>query len=230
MLEVFIRGEVVDLAIPTEEFAGGNIWYKWLNNRDINKYLEAGIYPNTKKLQVEYFNGLGPDRLVQVIQNKSGIPLGIVSLSFINQVKKTCEFAIFLDQFADPKISGIAALEAVSMIVSHGFELLGMRRITAGQHVNLGSWQQRLELLGFKLEGLHENKFVKGNEVADSISIACLYSDYKKLTRLRSGSLWDGEVIMLNRIKQLPKVSFRNEMDEFFINVRANYYSKLWNL
>ena len=33
MLDIFIKGELVDLAIPTEDFAAGEIWYKWFNNK-----------------------------------------------------------------------------------------------------------------------------------------------------------------------------------------------------
>ena len=52
MLDVFIEGELVDLAIPTEDFAAGDTWYKWFNDKNINKYLEQGLFPNTQKSQI----------------------------------------------------------------------------------------------------------------------------------------------------------------------------------
>lgn len=230
MLEVFIQGELVDLAIPTEEFARGDIWYRWFNDWNINRYLAQGAYPNTRDLQSKFFNSIGSDRLVLIVQNKSGIPFGVTSLSFIDQTKKTCDNAIVVDSRVDTQISGIASLEAVSIMVKHGFESLGMKRISGGQHVNLRSWQQRLELLGFKIEGIHENQFIKGNEVSNSVAIACLYCDYLEILKRRSGRLWDGKEKMLTRIRNLPKKSFRDELDEIYKNSRKAYYDNIWDL
>jgi RimJ/RimL family protein N-acetyltransferase len=230
MLDVFIEGELINLAIPTEEFAAGDVWYRWLNEPAINRYLEQGAFPNTKKSQVQFFNSIGKDRLVFVIENKSHLPLGVISLSFIDHVKKACDFALFVDPYADLKASGLGSLEAVSLIITHGFNQLGLKRISAGQHVNLYPWQNRLELLGFRLEGLHRRKFVKGNEFADSVSISCLYTDFLEISSARNGRLWDGSRNMSKRIKSLPSETFRSKLDLFFKEIGDDYYRNIWSL
>ena len=230
MLDIFIKGELVDLAIPTEEFAAGEIWYKWFNNKSINKYLEQGIYPNTKTSQVNFFKTIGADRLALVIQNKKGKPLGITSLSFINFQKRCCDFALVIDSMADMKIVGFASLEASALIVEHGFNELGVTRINAGQHADLFKWQQRLELLGFRLEGYHKNKFVKGSSIADSVSIAVLYSDFINICNNRGGKLWDSFEKMKKRIDNLPKESAQKKFKNKFSNEIEAYYQKIYNL
>ena len=39
-LDIFIKGEIVDLGIPTEEFALESDWYSWFNKNTVTKYLE----------------------------------------------------------------------------------------------------------------------------------------------------------------------------------------------
>ena len=230
MLDVFIKGELVDLAIPTEDFAAGDIWYKWFNNKSVNKYLEQGIYPNTQASQVHFFKSMGADRLALVIQNKNGKPLGIISLSFINLQKRSCDFALVVDSMADMKIVGFASLEASALIVEHGFNVLGVTRINAEQHADLFRWQQRLELLGFRLEGCHKKKFVKGSSVADAVPIAVLYSDFIEICSRRGGKLWDSLDKMKKRIENLPKESARKKFKNLFTNEIEAYYQKIYDL
>jgi RimJ/RimL family protein N-acetyltransferase len=230
MLDIFIEGEIVDLCIPTETFAGGDIWYSWFNDSHITRYISQGAFPNTPELQKTFFNSIGADRIVLIIQTKAGKQIGVISLSAIDHARKACEFALVVDTFADLKNSAIGSLESAALMCSHGFNVVGMRRITALQHSGLLSWQQRLELLGFKIEGLHSKKFVKGSQVADGVSLALDEDDFKKLCLLRNGSLWDGSEKMMVRISKLPKKSFRSELDDFFVSNRAEYYKNLFGI
>jgi hypothetical protein len=227
LLDIFYKGELVDLAIPTEDFARGDIWYKWLNDKNINRYLNYGVYPNTRQMQEEFFNSIKQDKIVFVIQDKLNAPMGIVSLSFIDHISKKCELALFVDASANPKIMVLAPLEAVALVLGHAFELLGMIRISVAQHENLSGWLNRTELLGFRLEGIQRNSFVKGAEVSNAVVGAYLRSDYKEIVENRNGNLWDNSKNMLKRIDNLPKKSFRQEMDSFFADTSEAYYKKI---
>lgn len=229
-MDIFIPGELVDLAIPTEDFAGGDTWYKWSNNTSMNKYLEQGVFPNTKSSQIKFFKSIGEDRLALIVQNKKGIPIGIVSLSYIDYKKRMCDFAIVIDSKVDHSIAGYAALEASARIVQHGFEALGVKRINAGQHIDLFRWQQRLELIGFRFEGHHKNKFVKGNHIADSITIALIYDDFYGLIKNRGGNLWDSSEEMKKRIQALPKESIRSKFLKEFSVEMEDYYKLIHKL
>ena len=81
VLDVFIPGELVDLAIPTAQFAKGSTWYSWFNDRDITKFLEQGVYPNTSNDQLLFFKNIPNHRIVLIMVDKEGRNIGVISLS-----------------------------------------------------------------------------------------------------------------------------------------------------
>jgi len=186
-LDVFISGENIDLCIPTVEFAKNSKWYSWFNSSKVTRFLEQGIFPNSPEKQEEFMLSLGPERLTFIISDKSEY-IGVVSLSFIDLVKKTCDIAMVINtEKRNDSRPYIIALESIARMTEHAFDRIGIERISAGQHVKLASWQNRMELLGYKLEGWHKNKFVKGPEVADAVSISCVREDYLAICNRRGG-------------------------------------------
>ena len=227
-LDVFIKGEVMNLCIPTDEFSKESKWYSWFNNTRIVKFLEQGIYPNTPEDQVEFYRSEKLTRLILIIATQKGY-MGVISLSNINMSKKSCCISIVMDSSVDKKLSSYIALEAMAKITEHAFNIMGMNRIEAGQHVKLKGWQQRMELIGYKLEGLHDNKFVKGREISNSVTVACLYNDFQSIINHR-GCIWDSKKNMEIRFKSLPKKVFVDLLDDFYKNERDSYYKKIFAL
>tara|TARA_B100001123_G_C15342362_1_gene1035543 strand:- start:1513 stop:2205 length:693 start_codon:yes stop_codon:yes gene_type:complete len=230
MLKILKNGETVDLAIPTEHFALNSQWYSWFNRPDLTKYLYWGTFENTPELQAEYFRNLEKNKKVFIIQTKNHIPCGVISFSKINMKNKSADWAILKDNKIEPQNKRISALESVAMLIEYGFEDLGLKRISCGQHVELKGWQNRLELLGFKLEGIHEKKYVFDKEVADAQSLSCQYEDYIKIKKFRGNKIWDSKIKMLDRINNLPKKTLRESLDNFFENERLDYYNKVFFL
>ena len=230
MLEIFKEGETIDLCIPTQEFALKSEWYNWFNKTEITKYLYQGQRKNTPESQLEFFKNIPKDRLVFIMQTKNHIPNGVISFSKIDLKKKSADWAIVKDNSIEPELRGISALESVALLIEYGFEKLGLKRISASQHTDLKKWQTRLELLGFKLEGIHENRFVKGNEIANEQTISCQYSDYINIKKHRNGKIWDSKIKMLERIKKIHKENFNELMNKFFKEQRENYYNKIFFL
>ena len=230
MLEIFKTGELVDLAIPTEDFALNSEWYDWFNRPELTRYLYWGNYKNTPERQVEFFRNLTKDRKLFIIQTKNHLPCGVISFSKINFQTKSADWAIVKDNAIEPENKRFSALESVALLIEHGFEDLGFSRINAGQHADLKGWQNRLELIGFKLEGIQEKKYIYGKETADTHSISCQYEDYLKIKKFRGGKIWDGKIKMLERANKLPKKTIRKSLENFYKNERANYYNKIFNL
>jgi len=228
-LDIFIKGETIDLCIPTVDFSRESSWYSWFNNSKITRYLEQGIFPNTPADQEDFFIKQKANRLMLIIATKKNQYKGVVSLSSINLQKKTCDIAIVIDSSIEAKLSSYSALEAIALLTEHAFNNMGMLRISAGQHVDLQGWQQRMELVGYKLEGRHNSKFIKGHEVADMVSISCAYSDFLFLTKKR-GSLWDNLESMKARISKLPDHTFGEKLKDFFDSERVKYYEELFSL
>lgn len=231
MLEVFRKGTVIDLAVPTLEFARAGIWHRWLNNEFITRYLsDQGVFPNTPDSQATYFSSLNESRILLVVQTKDGTPQGIVSLSEINWRRKHCDFALLLDPKVQPQKSPLAALEAAALITEHAIDSLGIQRIRAVQHWRLASWQQRLELIGYRIEGIHRNGFVKGSEIAAAMTVAAVADDIDAIRAKRGGKIFDSPDNMLNRIRSLPKKRLNESLGIYFSEVVEPYYRAVFDL
>ena len=201
-LDKFIEGENLDLCIPTEKFASQSDWYSWFNNKKITKYLEQGLYPNTREEQKNFLNK-SENKLILMISIKNKFDyIGTISLSNINYKKKSCEIALVLN--INKKYNPLIPLESIALMTEHAFEKLSINLISAGQHINLHKWQNMMELVGYKLEGLHKNKFIKGIEISDTLSISCQRKDYLLLKKNR-GRLWDGTIKFKNRLMKKKK-------------------------
>ena len=229
-LEVFIAGELIDLCIPTKEFAENSNWFSWFNDKKTTRFLEQGIFPNTPEEQIRFYNTLGKDRLSLIISDRERY-LGTISLSSIDLYKRTAEVALLIGNKSVKEYSNYFALEAMALITEHGFRTIGLNRISAGQHILLRKWQNRLEILGYKLEGIKTNAFIKGSEIADAVFIAVTQTDYEKLAKNRGGKLWDGLFSMEKRMSEMNQVSpLMDEFKDFFLTARKDYYEKIFNL
>ena len=153
-LDKFISGENLDLCIPTEEFAEKSNWYTWFNDQNTTKYLDKGLYPNTKNDQKKFLNETKNKIVLIIKKKKTDDYIGTVSLSNINHEKKVCDIALVFD--LNKTYNLLTALESIALLSEHAFEKLGIKRISAGQHIKLRNWQKMMELVGYKLEGIHE--------------------------------------------------------------------------
>ena len=56
-LKIVLSGETINLCEPTLKFAGGNVWFKWINNPEMNRHLNKKYRKkkNTKKKQIRFF-------------------------------------------------------------------------------------------------------------------------------------------------------------------------------
>lgn len=227
MLDVFIEGETIDLCIPTLEFAEKSDWYQWFNHPHTTKYLEHGIFPNTREKQVEFFKKAMEERLLLIITNKRGVAIGSTSLLEINYKTRTAGSGAVIGNFIWE--NPLEALEAVARMTEHAFLKMGLNRIEAGQHIGLIPWSHRMSLIGYRLEGILKNAFIKGSESADVLRIAAHYEDYQKISAMRGGGIWDSQEKMLLRIKALPKQPIHKKLQAFFAE-HQSYYDEIFSL
>lgn len=229
-LEVFLSGETVDICIPDENFARRSDWYKWFNSLRTTRFLEQGLIPNSAEKQVEFYRSLqnSSDRVSFIISDKTNY-IGTISLSSLNLYKRTADVAMLLGEKSDKENADLMALESMALITEYGFAKLGLKRISAGQHEKLISWQRKLELLGYRLEGYKTNGFIKGAEEANAVIIAVTPKDYDAIKNKRS-SFWDGCEKMRARLEILPEIPFAAKMKALFKEEGEEYYQVIFNL
>jgi RimJ/RimL family protein N-acetyltransferase len=229
-LNVFIKGENVDLCIPTIKYAQESTWYNWFNSPKTTRFLEQGIFPNTPENQIKFLQSTWEnlDRLILIICDKDSY-IGTISLSSINLNKKTADIALLIGEDSNTPNSDLIALESMSLLTKFGFDRMGLIKISAGQHEKLYKWQRRLELIGYRIDGFKRNGFIKGSEVANSVSISIIRSDFELIEKFR-GTLWDGTDNMRNRIQNMPQESFTERLKHLILEEGNNYYFKLYQL
>lgn len=227
--ETFIAGETVDLCVPTEEIARTSAWYSWFNDPALNRFLEQGDFPNTPDGQVAFLRDAigGGTRLVLLIVTKTPTLKGVISLSNVDYKKKRAELALVVDSRVEPETSRLASLEAVARITEHGFERMKLDRIAAKQSRKLEKWQRRMELVGYRVEGLHRNDAYEDRQPTNAVSIACVYEDYRAIVEGR-GTLFDSAEAMQARVSALPDRSIATELEAFHAACERDYYRRLW--
>lgn len=115
--------------------------------------------------------------------------------------------------------------------MDYGFKQFNLERIFAKHHIKHTPFSHILSLLGYKLEGIFRNDFIKEDwsQINDRIHTACYRKDYEYIISLRGGKLWDNQRNMLKRVRKLPKDAFHNKLDNFFKEY-LNYYLEIFSL
>lgn len=225
-LDVFIKGELMDLCIPTPEYAKESDWYSWFNNPKTNRYLEQGMFPNTREDELAFYQSEKSKRLLLAIIDKYGENIGVASLSFIDFSKRRADVALVL---SEKDREPLCALEAVARITEHAFTTMGLIRLQGGQHQNLKPWANLMELIGYRNEGIWVNGFVKGAERVNVNRIAINIEDYNFIVNKR-GALWDSNDNMMKRVRKLPKKCYLDLLNDFYITTREQYYQDIFSI
>ncbi len=225
-LDVFIKGELIDLCIPTPEYAKESDWYSWFNNPKTNRYLEQGMFPNTREDELAFFEAERHKRLLLAVIDKKGENLGVVSLSSIDFTKGRADVALVI---SDKEREPLCGLEAIARITEHAFTQMGLKRIQGGQHMNLTPWGNLMELIGYKNEGIWVNGFIKGRERVNAHRVAINIEDYDYLVKKR-GRLWDSNTKMLKRFCKRPKKGYIDMLYDFYNTTRKEYYAQIFEL
>jgi RimJ/RimL family protein N-acetyltransferase len=228
--DTFIEGEVIDLCVPSSDPWVIRQWYRWFNDPAVTKYLEQGIYPNTRENLERYCieATTGQDRIVLLIRPKEAdYFVGVTSLSEINLKHRRCTFALIMGRQDGRPDSIFYAMEAKCLMTEHAFENVGVERVNSGQVMELIQWQRWQVLFGYHLEGIQRDNFRKGNKVWDVMISSCLLQDYLELKKIRNGRLWPGKSQLFALMKKLPKESTIEKMEKWLAREREKNWQFL---
>ena len=129
-------------------------YVSWLNNKNINKYIEARFTKHTIKSQKKYILALNKSKndIIFGIFTKQNIHIGNVKVGPINFIHKFTEISYLI---GDKKYQRKGySFEAISLIENYIFNKLKIKKITAGVYSNNFASIKLLKKLGFKKEGV----------------------------------------------------------------------------
>ncbi len=184
----FLEGHTVYLRSPVEgDVIDGN-WHAWYNDAHVTRFTSHGTFPSTREAQLEYLRaGLADtNRLILAIVASEGDRLiGNISLQKINPIHRRAEIALILGE----KHSKTAGLEAMALLVGHGFRRLNLNRIYAGARHGLDVWVGMLGALGFRVEGRQEQHLLRDNKYWDIVLFRVLANEYFEIEDSTEGGL-----------------------------------------
>lgn len=218
----FYSGENIDLVVPLEQHVWESSWPYWLNDELTTRFTTHGLMPNSPAKQKKFFESLTEDsRFALLITAPSGqVPIGVVSLSGIDFRSGRCAVAIIMDLKSEVTHSPLAALEAMAFVTSHAFEVLGLRRIDAGQvYPDNERWRKSLQLLGYRAEGIKREAFKRGNVIKDEVLLGCTLMDYLEIKQARDGHFWPGNSHITKELSRLPAQSIAQQLDKYLRSI-----------
>lgn len=143
----------------------------------------------TVEQQAQWIAGRPASEYNFIIETKSHLPIGMLSLSGIDAVNRVAEPGRFLIGDEEGAQGLPAAAEAMKLLYELAFERLGLRRvwgIVASHNRRMVKWQT---YLGMTREGcLRQHLFING-QVQDAIAFGLLADDYRRTTLPRLESL-----------------------------------------
>jgi RimJ/RimL family protein N-acetyltransferase len=225
----FYPGENVNLVVPTVEHVEQSSWADWFNSQQTSQFTSHAILANTIEDQRAFFLGMrSTGRFALLITTISDpTPIGVVSLSGIDFRQGTAAIAIVMDTQTELTVSPFASLEAMAMMTRHAFEVMGLRRVEAGQaYPALLRWTRLLELVGYRAEGFKRESFARGRDTSDVVVHASVYENYSRLIETRGGSLWPGTSEIAKLMLELPKESFAERLDKKTRALEAEYFDR----
>ena len=181
MTDYYLRGKRIYLREVRETDVNDN-YYAWLNDPEINRYLEtryiARSIENIKKyVHEKQADTNEPFLAICLIGDVRHI--GNIKLGPINWIHRKADVSLVIGA-KDLWGKGYAS-EAISIICDYAFRVLGLNKLKAGVYVmNVGSIKA-FERCGFKREGLFKGDFYCDGKEMDSVALGLRASTYWKI-------------------------------------------------
>lgn len=176
-----IYGKMIRLQMCTDDFVTES-YVAWLNDKDVNKYLESRYVEQTITLVKDYVekNISSQDQILfAIVARDTDKHIGNIHLT-VNRIHKRCSIAYFIGEKSCWG-KGMAT-EAIRLATGWAFENFNIDRMDAGIYAcNTGS-RKALQKAGYKQEGVRAQFLLLDNgERVDGIETGLLRDDFKKM-------------------------------------------------
>jgi ribosomal-protein-alanine N-acetyltransferase len=135
-------------------------YLSWLNDKDVNMYLESGFYQHNMQGLVDFVNGYQSNKkavflVIRLKENNKHI--GNIKIDKINYIHRNCEYGIMM---GDKTEWGKGyAKEASIAIINYAFEELGLNKVNLGVIDSNDVAVKLYEKIGFVVEGVLKQNF-----------------------------------------------------------------------
>ncbi len=174
---IYIESDQLYLRNVTEDDVT-DAYYNWLNDPDVNQYLETRFSEQTREdiLSFVKIQGKSADSVFLAICLKENHRhIGNIKLGPINPIHKFGDISLFI---GDKSSWGKGyATQAISMITEYAFTKLKIHKVKAGCYSgNIGS-QKAFEKAGFSREGILKKEYLCNGKYVDALQFGKLNPD-----------------------------------------------------
>lgn len=174
----FMSGSQIYLR-PLERTDLNDRYVGWLNDPEVTRYMESGIFPTTVHDLENFYEGVTGSRnqvIFAIADAKSDQHIGNVKLGPICWVHRSATFGILI---GDAKFWGKGiGVEATRLAVEYGFKRLNLRRIDLGVFADHEAAVHCYEKAGFRVEGRMREALFQDGTYKDRLWMGLLRSEY----------------------------------------------------
>lgn len=174
----FLEDNHIGLRTLEDNDVNGN-YFNWFNDQEVCRYNSHHRFPMTTNDLAEYIKRSSSKineivLAVELKENKTHI--GNISLQKINYIDRSAEIAFMM---GEKQYWGKGyGSKAASLLISHGFEQLGLQRIYFGTSQENVGMQKIGEKLNFKQEGVRRKALYKNGTFWDIYEYGLLREEW----------------------------------------------------
>jgi RimJ/RimL family protein N-acetyltransferase len=177
----FLKGERIYLR-PVELDDCKGPYLSWFNDEEVCRGNAHHIFPYTSEDLMNYISTSNKQRndslILAIISKKDDTHIGNIALQGIHPVYRAAELSIII---GDKTFWGKGyAKEAVSLLISHAFFSLNLRRISCGTYDTNISMQNLAKSLGMIEEGRRRQAEYKDGKYLDVFEYGLLKDEWVK--------------------------------------------------
>ena len=181
VFDTFIKGKHINLICLNEDVINNSNWYNWFNDEVSTDNMQQHYFPNTKEKQLNFYKSQIENNSSKIqlgiLHSKENILIGVISLSSINYINRSAELSVIIGEKEYRNLKNY--IEAVKLIINHGFEALNLNRISSGSFAK-EIHTMNCKLLGFSHEGIFQEAVYKNGKYVDVYRHGLLKKNYNK--------------------------------------------------
>ena len=151
---------------------------EWINNPENNQFLHYDIPISVEGTEKWFDSHEGETTRFDAVIEADSVPVGTIGLLEIDRKNSKAEYYIAMGE-TEYKGKGVAK-EASRLILSYGFEELGLNRIYLFTEVENVAAQKLFERVGFAREGVIRQDIVSHGKYVDRIAYGFLREDWSR--------------------------------------------------
>lgn len=178
MYQPYISGERIFLREVRLEDVG-EAYYTWLNDPDINQFLETRFVPRSLENIAQYvkrMDGKEDEPFFAICLLKNGQHIGNIKLGPINWWHRNADISLFI---GEKSLWGKGyASEAIKLITKYAFEVLNLNKLKAGCYASNKGSIKAFEKCGYLREGLLRGQAISHGQEIDGVLLGILAREY----------------------------------------------------